>query len=92
MKIFSTAAMAALLLGAGAITHSANVRAEIDGCQQLAIECDEGNQEACHLYQVGGCKGEAPTGSILRGTPSTKTNLKPESESLNSKPNVTVSK
>ncbi|HUA81406.1 MAG TPA: hypothetical protein VL997_13595 [Dyella sp.] len=92
MKIFSTATMAALLLGTGAIMHSANVKAQIDGCQQLAIECDEGDQEACHLYQVGGCKGEAPTGSILKGTPSAKTNHTPDTASLNSKPNVTVAK
>lgn len=92
MKIFSTAAMAALLLGAGAITHSGNVRAEIDGCQQLAVECSEGNQEACHLYQVGGCKGEAPVESILKGTPSAKANHEPDTASLNSKPNVTVAK
>jgi len=84
MKIFSTATMAALLLGAAAITQSGTVRAEISGCPQLALECDQGNQEACHLYKIG-CLGKAQAGSTLGGTSSAKSNQKPEAVLLNSK-------
>jgi len=73
MKIFSTVTAAALLLGAGAIMHSTPVRAEIAGCPQLAQECNQGNQEACHLYAIG-CKGKAPAGSKVGATPSAKSN------------------
>ena len=74
MKIFSIASMAVLLLGATATMHTTTVKAEIDGCYQLEVECDQGNQEACHLYQVGGCKGRAPQVSITAGTPAAKKN------------------
>lgn len=74
MKIFSMASVAALLLGGAAIMHTTPVRAQIVGCMQLAIECNEGNQEACHLYEVGGCKGNAPSGSTLVDTPPAKSN------------------
>jgi hypothetical protein len=75
MKIFSTASMAALLFGASAIMQSAPVKAElpVGTCYQLALECDEGNQEACEIYDRG-CRSEAPQGSILSSTPPAKGN------------------
>jgi hypothetical protein len=91
MKIFSTASMAVLLLGASAALQSGTVKAEIDGCNQLAIECDEGNQEACHLYKIG-CLGEAPAASILSGASSAKSHNKPDAILLNSKQSTSIAK
>jgi hypothetical protein len=54
--------------------HSAPVSAEIAGCQQLAMECAQGNQQACTLYKWGGCEGKAPSGSTLVGAPPSKSN------------------
>lgn len=91
MKIISTVSMAAVLLGVTAMVHSGTVKAEIDGCPQLALECDQGNQEACHLYQIG-CRGEAAPGSTLSGTSAIKGNSKSDAALLNSKQNASVAK
>jgi hypothetical protein len=75
MKIFSTVTAAALLLGAGALMHAPSASAEIDGCPQLAQECNAGNQEACHLYAIG-CKGKAAPGSNTSGASPANINRK----------------
>jgi hypothetical protein len=89
MKIFSTATMAVLLLGASTVLQSGAVKAEISGCPQLALECDEGNQEACHLYQIG-CLGEASAASTSGGISSTKSNHKVDAIPPNSKQNTSA--
>jgi len=91
MKIFSTASMAAFLLGAGAIMHSGIVKAEIPDCPTLAMECNQGNQEACHLYQIG-CKGEKSTGSISTSTSPDQSSHKPDAVLRNSKKSVSAPK
>jgi hypothetical protein len=91
MKVLSIASMAALLLGASAMMHSASVKAEIDGCNQLALECDQGNQEACHLYKIG-CLGKAATGSVVGGASPSQNKQKLDAALPNSKQNASVAK
>jgi len=75
MKIFSIASAAALLLGAGAIMHSAPASAmrPLGDCIKLAEACSQGDQSACAAYDIG-CSANPSQRSVAGGTPPAKSN------------------
>lgn len=73
-----------MLLGLGAFMHPATVKAALPPgyCQSLYADCQHGDQSACAIYKsVCFARG---VGSMVIGTPLTKSNSKSDTAWLNS--------